>query len=239
MRTAEYVIWRSCSSVNYEYGYETEHARLLHQPEPDSKLSSAKILTTMIHNEITVAVGGGHALEQAGLSALITTLPGLSVVAIDRRPPPQVLVWIVSTNSEAFPSPNTETAVLLLTDHVKDHFLPEMVSGLFSKDEPPFSLGIAIRQVARGEQYISPSLAVMIIESRQQKSVAPEPQVLDALTDREREILKLLSQGLSNKLIASHLYLSVRTVEGHLANIYSRLGVHSRTEAMLLAVKIR
>ena len=59
------------------------------------------------------------------------------------------------------------------------------------------------------------------------------------MTDREQEILKLLAQGLSNKMIAAKLYLSVRTVEGHLANIYSRLGVHSRTEAMLIAVKIR
>ena len=192
----------------------------------------------MTHNEITVAVGGGHTLERAALSALIATLPGLRVITIDHRPPPQVLIWISSANVGIFPPPDAETAVLLLTDYAEDQSLPEKVSGLFSKDEPPSSLGIAIRQVARGEQYISPSLAVAIIQTRQQKSAAPKPQVIDALTDREKEILKLLGQGLSNKLIASHLYLSVRTVEGHLANIYSRLGVHSRTEAMLMAVKI-
>lgn len=217
---------------------KVDPARLLRQSKLDFELSSTKILTNMAHNEITVAVGGGHALDRAGLSALITTLPGLSVVAIDHRPPPQVLIWIFSANMGTFPPPNTETAVLLLTDYAEDQSLPEKVSGLFSKDELPSSLGIAIRQVARGEQYISPSLAVAIIQTRQQKSAAPEPQVIDALTDREKEILKLLAQGLGNKLIASHLYLSVRTVEGHLANIYSRLGVHSRTEAMLMAVKI-
>ncbi len=193
----------------------------------------------MTQSEITVAVGGGQSLEQAGLSALITSLPGLRVVASDNLPAPQVLVWISSTNTGTFSPPDTETAVLLLTDSAEDQSLPEKVSGLFSKDESPSSLGIAIRQVARGEQYISPSLAVMIIQSRQQKSAAPEPQVIDALTDREREILKLLAQGLSNKMIAARLYLSVRTVEGHLAHIYSRLGVHSRTEAMLMAVKIK
>jgi DNA-binding NarL/FixJ family response regulator len=63
--------------------------------------------------------------------------------------------------------------------------------------------------------------------------------VVDELTEREREIVDLLAQGLSNKLIASKLYLSVRTVEGHLANIYLRLGVHSRTEAMLMSMKVR
>ncbi len=193
----------------------------------------------MTHNEITVAVGGGQALERAGLSALITTLPGLRVVTIDHRPPPQVLVWVTAASTGILPPSNLETAVLLLTEHVDDQSLPEKVSGLFSKDEPPASLGIAIRQVARGDQYISPALAVAIIQTRQQKSEVPQPQVVDALTEREREILKLLAQGLSNKLIAARLYLSVRTVEGHVANIYSRLGVHSRTEAMLMAVKIR
>ena len=193
----------------------------------------------MTHNEITVVVGGGQALERAGLSALITTLPGLRVVTIDHRPPPQVLVWVTAASTGILPPSNLETAVLLLTEHVDDQSLPEKVSGLFSKDEPPASLGIAIRQVARGDQYISPALAVAIIQTWQQKSEAPEPQVVDALTEREREILKLLAQGLSNKLIAARLYLSVRTVEGHVANIYSRLGVHSRTEAMLMAVKIR
>ena len=205
----------------------------------DSGLLSTKILTNMTHHEITVAVGGGHVLEQAGLAALITTLPGLRVVAVDHRPPPQVLAWITSASTLTFPPGNPETAVLLLTDHVEDQSLPEKVGGLLSKDEPPASLAIAIRQVARGDQYISPSLALAIIQAHQQESEGHDPLVVDGLTDREQEILKLLAQGLSNKMIAAKLYLSVRTVEGHLANIYSRLGVHSRTEAMLIAVKIR
>lgn len=217
---------------------KADPARLLRQSKLDFELSSTKILTNMTHNEITVAVGGGHVLEQAGLSALITSLPGLRVIAIDHYPPPQVLVWITSASTGILPTSDPETAVVLLTEHAEDQSLPEKVRGLLSKDEPPASLGIAIRQVARGDQYISPSLAVAIIQARQQESEAPEPPVVDSLTDREREILKLLAQGLSNKMIAARLYLSVRTVEGHLANIYSRLGVHSRTEAMLMAVKV-
>lgn len=195
----------------------------------------------MIRSEITVSVGGGHELDRAGLAALISKLPGLRIVPLEKNPPPQVLVWEMRTGADELPSVRSDTAILLLTEDADYESLPETVTGLFSKDEPPASLGIAIRQVARGQQYISSSLAIAIIQKRQEKSLLIEPDIsiVDTLTDREREILDLLAQGLSNKMIAARLYLSVRTVEGHLANIYSRLGVHSRTEAMLMAVRIR
>ena len=192
----------------------------------------------MLLNEISVAVGGGHELDRAGLAALIASLPGLRVVSINKNP--QVLVWDVYASKEELPSMPSDMAILLLTDDSEFDSLPKTVTGLLSRNEPAPSLGIAIRQVARGEQYISPSIALAILQKRQERSFLSEPEkeIVNSLTDREREILDLLAQGLSNKLIASRLYLSVRTVEGHLANIYSRLGVHSRTEAMLLAVKI-
>jgi len=195
----------------------------------------------MTLNEIAVAVGGGHEMDRAGLAALIASLLGLRVVSIDANPPPQVLVWERGTKLNNPPSVSPDTAILLLTEDIEFESLPEMVTGLLSRDEPPAALGIAIRQVARGEQYLSPSLATAILEKRQAKSPLTESEksTIETLTEREREIIELLAQGLSNKMIASKLYLSVRTVEGHLANIYSRLGVHSRTEAMLIAVRIR
>lgn len=195
----------------------------------------------MAHLSITVSVGGGRELDRAGLTALISSLPGLHVVPLDQTPPPQVLVWVRDVNTNSLPFGIPGTAVLLLTDDAEFESLPEMITGLFSKDEPPAALGVAIRQVARGEQYLSPSLASAILGQRQAKSALTEPEklIIDTLTEREREIFGWLAQGLSNKMIAAQLYLSVRTVEGHLANIYSQLGVHSRTEAMLIAVKVR
>ncbi len=195
----------------------------------------------MALKEITVAIGDGYELDRAGLAVLIASLPGLRVVPIDRNPPPQVLVWVASRDSSEFPSVQSDTALLVLTEDVNYESLPETVTGLLSRDESPSALGIAIRQVARGEQYLSPSLATAILQKRQSKSIVTESErsMLDALTEREREILEYLAHGLSNKMIASRLYLSVRTVEGHLANIYLSLGVHSRTEAMLMAVRIR
>lgn len=193
----------------------------------------------MTHQSITVAVAGGHELDRAGLEALITSLPGLRVVSIDKRP--RVLVWLraTKTNDPSFVPPGT--AVLLLTEDAELESLTETITGLFSREEPPAALGIAIRQVARGEQYLSPSLATVILEKRQATASLTEAMrsPIETLSEREREILHLLAQGSSNKMIAAQLYLSVRTVEGHLANIYSRLGVHSRTEAMLFAVKVR
>lgn len=203
----------------------------------------------MAYQEITVSIGGGRELDRAGLAALISSLPGMRVVPLDANPPPQILVWEaaralkgrVQANAGEFPSVSPDTVILLLTEDAEFESLPETVTGLLSRDEPPVALGVAIRQVARGEQYLSPSLAAVLLQKRQARTSLTESQktVLESLTNREREILDLLAQGLSNKAISARLYLSIRTVEGHLANIYSRLSVHSRTEAMLIAVKIR
>jgi DNA-binding NarL/FixJ family response regulator len=156
-------------------------------------------------------------------------------------PPPQVLVWEASKRAKELPSVSSQTALLFLVEDASLDSLPESADGIFSKEESPEALGIAIRQVARGQQYVSPSLAIAILQKRPSTSALTQSQqsVIESLTGREREILGLLAEGLSNKTIAARLYLSVRTVEGHLGNMYSRLDVHSRTEAMLIAVKIR
>ena len=195
----------------------------------------------MTVREIRVSVGGGHELDRAALAALIASLPGLRVVPLNHTLPPHVLVWDVREGRDNLPSVSPNTSILLLTEDARFESLPETVTGLLSRDEPPAALGIAIRQVARREQYVSPSIAIAILQKHQAKSSLTESQksVIEGVTGREREILELLAQGLSNKMIAARLYLSVRTVEGHLANIYSRLGVHSRTEAMLIAIRIR
>lgn len=203
----------------------------------------------MARSKITVSVGGGLRIDRAGLAALIASLPGLRVVPLGQRPPPQVLVWdaralsgrVQENNSDELSSVSSHTVIWLLTDNSGFESLPDTASGLFFRDEPPAALGIAIRQVARGEQYISPSLAIAMLKKRRSESSLTNSQksVIESLTNREHEILELLAQGLSNKAIAARLYLSVRTVEGHLANIYTRLGVHARTEAMLIAIKVR
>jgi DNA-binding NarL/FixJ family response regulator len=67
--------------------------------------------------------------------------------------------------------------------------------------------------------------------------VTPEPRTVDSLTDREREVLVLVAQGLSNQQIADSLVISERTARTHVSNILGKLGVVSRTQAALLAIR--
>ncbi len=193
----------------------------------------------MIQQTISVAVVGKHPLYRTALEALIARFPGLQVVATDSLPPPQVLLWDAGIDDLIKPPASmVETAVILLVTEQDCQVMPAGVAGLFSKEESPEALGIALRQVARGEQYLSVNLALALLRHHQPDNHLLDGEKIDekSLTSREREILVLLGEGLSNKAIAACLYLSVRTVEGHLARLYPRLGVHSRTEAMLLAL---
>ena len=186
---------------------------------------------------ITVAVRARYPLDRMGLAALITRLPGLQLIPLESDPPPQALVWDPGLREPVnLPHLTPETQVLLLVGDMESPTLPPGVAGLFSKDELPEALGVAIRQIARGDQYLSPSLALALL-ARGEAEAAPHDFDMSILTDRERQILALLGEGLSNKAIAARLYLSVRTVEGHLANLYTRLDVHSRTEAALIAIE--
>ena len=91
--------------------------------------------------------------------------------------------------------------------------------------------------VSRGELTLHPSMLPAIIqqvEAGQSKPISPTP---NDLTERERDILSALSQGLTDREIAQRLFISVRTVQSHLAHIYEKLHVHNRTEAALFAVQ--
>lgn len=187
---------------------------------------------------IRVAVHSHTPLEQGALEALVDGLPGLEAVGAGATPPPDVLLWDPAPGQhQALPARDDDTAVLILTEAGEELPPPPGAAGLFSRDESPASLSVAIRQVARGQEYLSPSLALALLKRKQES--ADEGDVnLGELTVREREVLALLAEGLSNKEIAARLYLSVRTVEGHLTTAYGKLNVHSRTEAALLAARL-
>jgi DNA-binding NarL/FixJ family response regulator len=115
-------------------------------------------------------------------------------------------------------------------------FLQAGASGCISRDDSVGDLARAIIAVGRGEIALPPSIAARAL-SALARGETGAAGLIEALTDREVEVLRLLAQGLTNKDIAQTLFLSVRTVEAHLRNIYGKLNVRSRTEAVLWAVK--
>jgi DNA-binding NarL/FixJ family response regulator len=108
-------------------------------------------------------------------------------------------------------------------------------TGCLSRHASAPELALALIAVARGEIVLPPELAIQALTALT-RSTYDQAQPTESLSERETEVLRLLAQGLSNKDIAQSLFLSVRTVEAHLRNIYSKLAIASRTEAVLWAV---
>jgi DNA-binding NarL/FixJ family response regulator len=137
-----------------------------------------------------------------------------------------------------------ETRVLVLTVHDEDHYIFTLMqagaSGYLLKNSAGEDLVSAIRAIASGKPWLQPEIAQRLMNFAAGIPVSPEKRGIDSLieplTGREIEVLKLLAGAASNKEMADHLLISPRTVETHLANIYGKLGVRGRTEAMLWAI---
>ena len=125
-----------------------------------------------------------------------------------------------------------ETKVLALTVHKAEEFILEVLQagadGYILKDASSEELMMAIKSVLGGKRYLSPSVSQMVIEGylEGRKSIASSSP-WDTLTKRERQILKLIAEGHKNKEIADYLYISVKTVEKHRANLMKKLDLHS------------
>jgi DNA-binding NarL/FixJ family response regulator len=109
-------------------------------------------------------------------------------------------------------------------------------TGCVSRDDSVSDLARAVIAVGRGEIALPPGTAARALTALARGESA-DTGLIEPLSERETEVLQLLAQGLTNKDIAQMLFLSVRTVGAHLRNVYGKLGVRSRTEAVLWAVK--
>ena len=138
------------------------------------------------------------------------------------------------------------TRVLLLTTFDEDTFLDGGIaagaSGFLLKDTRPTELAEAIRTVASGEAVVSPRITQRMLEmfaASLPSSDAPEQSSCDprieSLTPREKEILVLMSQGMSNAEIAAHLVVSATTVKTHVGNVLAKLDVRDRVQAVVVA----
>ncbi|HYZ56580.1 MAG TPA: response regulator transcription factor [Streptosporangiaceae bacterium] len=134
--------------------------------------------------------------------------------------------------------------VLILTTYDLDHYvyagLRAGASGFLLKDVPPADLLAAIRTVAAGEAVLAPSTTRRLIDRF--IPLLPDPErtarrdnLLEALTDREREVFRLLARGQSNREIASALHLSESTIKIHVGHILAKLNLRDRVQAVVQA----
>ncbi|OGN99705.1 MAG: DNA-binding response regulator [Chloroflexi bacterium RBG_13_52_14] len=135
-----------------------------------------------------------------------------------------------------------QTAVLILTAYSDDQFIFNLLeagaAGYLLKSVRGQELVNAIRALYAGESVLHPLIARKVLDyfvSSSGKTKKQKP--LDTLTQREMDILRLVTKGLSNKEIADELFLSLRTVQGYVGSIFSKIGVGSRTEAVVRAFK--
>jgi DNA-binding NarL/FixJ family response regulator len=134
--------------------------------------------------------------------------------------------------------------VLILTTFDLDEYVYEALrigaSGFLLKRTPAEDLIDGVRVVARGDALLSPSITKRMIGEFAKRPATESRSLgeLDVLTDREREVLGLIAQGLSNQEIAGKLFLSEGTVKTHIKRIFYKLGLRDRTQAVILAYDV-
>lgn len=209
--------------------------------------------------KIRVLVVDDHTIVRDGICALLALAGDIEVVGeaangrdalemVKKLSPDVVLMDIampIMNGVEAtrrikkeFP----DVKVLALTQHDDKEFVYPLLEagarGFLSKAAASSELTSAIRYVHQGESFLSPSVAKLMIEDYQQGATVRERNdPYEQLTDREREILKLIAEGYTTQEIASMLVISPKTVEGHKSSLMAKLDIHSRIDLVKYAVR--
>lgn len=208
-----------------------------------------------MNESIRVLVAEDHTVVRAGLIALITSEDGLEVVgqagdgleAVERvrECQPDVILMDLSMPKldgigaiTAIRQEQPRARVLVLTSFVEDEkvfaALKAGALGYLLKESSPDDLLRGIRAIHRGESWLHPAIALKLVRelSEPQAAALEEP-----LTERELDVLRLVAEGLSNKVIADRLDISERTARTHVSNILEKLHLANRTQATLYALK--
>ena len=205
---------------------------------------------------IRILITDDHAIVRKGLTMLLATERDMKVVgeALDGQEavekagslkPDVVLMDLVMPRMDGIEATrkiteaHPEVKVLVLTSFAADDkVFPAVKAGALGyllKDSSPEELVEAIRRVHRGEPSLEPDIARKVLQELSHPG--NEKPTTDPLTERELEVLRLISQGLSNKEIASKLFISEWTVRTHVSNVLSKLHLASRTQAALYALR--
>lgn len=206
-----------------------------------------------------VLIAEDHTLVRAGIRALLSAEPDFEVVgevatgedavrmAYETRP--DVVLMDLNMPGRGgmhaigeIKRRTPEVKVLVITMHKTDEYIQEALrsgaAGYILKESGHDELRAAIRTVISGRVYLSPEVSERVVSNMITTGprTAPGTTPLESLTSREREVLKLVAQGLGNKEVANLLNLSIKTVEKHRANVMHKLGL--KNVAMLTAYAI-
>jgi DNA-binding NarL/FixJ family response regulator len=181
------------------------------------------------------ASDGAEAVQKAGES-----LP--DVVLMDIRMPKSSGIEACRAMKEVAPS--SKIVMLTISDEEEDLFeaIRAGASGYLLKDIPLDEVADVVRAVHGGQSLINPSMAAKLLtefaalnkrDQEERAEQVPAPK----LTDREMQVLKLVAKGMNNRDIAKELFISENTVKNHVRNILEKLQIHSRMEAVMIAVR--
>jgi two-component system NarL family response regulator len=181
------------------------------------------------------ASDGAEAVEKAGLA-----LP--DVVLMDIRMPRRS--GIEACRAMKLLSPSAKIVMLTISDEEEDLFeaIRAGASGYLLKDIPYDEVADVVRAVHGGQSLINPSMAAKLLTEFAALASRDEPGRAERvpaprLTEREIEVLKLVARGMNNRDIAKELFISENTVKNHVRNILEKLQIHSRMEAVMIAVR--
>ncbi|MBI2867440.1 MAG: response regulator transcription factor [Chloroflexi bacterium] len=188
-------------------------------------------------------------LEQGGIAVVGEASDGVEAVALSRQHHPHIVLMDVAMPrlngveaTRQIKESCASTAVLVLTAYDDDQYVTALLeagaAGYLLKTIKPAELLEALRRVYAGESVLHPKIAKKVLQRFSPRSQARETSsVTESLSEREKDVLRLAAQGKGNKEIAVHLSLSDRTVQAHLSRIFNKLGVASRTEAVIKGLR--
>ena len=208
---------------------------------------------------IRILIVDDHGVLRAGLKALLSAEPGFEVVQ-DASNGADALRLASELNPDivlldmSMPGPNgievtrqlkktlPEIRILILTVHEDETMLQEAIragaSGYILKRAVESELIDAIQAVCRGDLYVHPAMTRALLKAispTTHPALGSQEELVEALTPREAEVLRLIAQGYTNRQMADHLSISVRTVESHRANLMGKLGLRSRVDLVRYA----